>query len=288
MGHEQKRYGRLEIGLLVSLTCLCASPLFAQSLGEVARKNRAREKAQPPQHIYTNDDLARPVILLPRDQARFQADRKAPSNPTSAQTAANPATVRKPLKTAPLGDVARYYRLQKQLRHLENQENLPGLDSGLEVASPKPSISSPPERTRPANLPAPVLRHVLRPLTGTQPASPGSVRIVKGDSLWKLAKEHLGRGSRWRELAALNPQITNPRTLRVGQWIQLPHTASPAGNATRVRVHSGDTLWRLAQASFGTGLAWTCVAQANPDLRNPDLIYPGQSLVIPPSCSSVR
>ena len=59
----------------------------------------------------------------------------------------------------------------------------------------------------------------------TKPAEPilgFGIRVEKGDSLWRLASKHLGSGKRWRELAALNPNLSNPNLIRVGQWIKLP------------------------------------------------------------------
>jgi len=49
------------------------------------------------------------------------------------------------------------------------------------------------------------------------------VRVEHGDSLWKLAKEHLGSGMRWRELAEMNPEISDPGLIRVGDVIRLPN-----------------------------------------------------------------
>jgi nucleoid-associated protein YgaU len=57
----------------------------------------------------------------------------------------------------------------------------------------------------------------------TDSANVSSVRIERGDSLWRLAKRHLGNGSRWRELAELNPEISNPGFIRVGDQIRLPN-----------------------------------------------------------------
>ena len=77
----------------------------------------------------------------------------------------------------------------------------------------------------------------------------GDVITVKpGDSLWKLAKTYLGRGSRWRELAQLNPQISDANVIHANEWICLPardvqtarQTVSPHAHApgTAVRTQS--------------------------------------------------
>lgn len=46
-------------------------------------------------------------------------------------------------------------------------------------------------------------------------------------------------------------------------------------------VKSGDSLWALAKHYYGDGSKYTLIAQANPDIVNPNLIYPGQTLIIP-------
>ena len=51
---------------------------------------------------------------------------------------------------------------------------------------------------------------------------------------------------------------------------------------TVVFVQPGNSLWRLARRSYGQGLRYTEIYQANKDqIRNPDLIYPGQVFVMP-------
>ena len=46
-------------------------------------------------------------------------------------------------------------------------------------------------------------------------------------------------------------------------------------------VQSGDTLWGIAKKYYGNGGQYTKIASANPDIKNPNLIYPGQVLSIP-------
>ena len=47
-------------------------------------------------------------------------------------------------------------------------------------------------------------------------------------------------------------------------------------------VQPGNSLWRIARRTLGEGLAYTVIYDANSDqIRDPDLIYPGQVFEIP-------
>ena len=51
---------------------------------------------------------------------------------------------------------------------------------------------------------------------------------------------------------------------------------------TYVVIQPGDYLWRIARATYGQGIRYTTIFEANRDqIRNPDLIYPGQVFVLP-------
>ena len=52
--------------------------------------------------------------------------------------------------------------------------------------------------------------------------SPLTITVQHGDSLWSLARVHLGRGSDWHRLAHANPQISDYLHLQVGSQLQLP------------------------------------------------------------------
>ena len=53
-------------------------------------------------------------------------------------------------------------------------------------------------------------------------------------------------------------------------------------DGTVVLVQPGNTLWRLARRAYGGGLRYTTIFEANRDqIRDPDLIYPGQIFVLP-------
>jgi len=47
-------------------------------------------------------------------------------------------------------------------------------------------------------------------------------------------------------------------------------------------VVAGDSLWKIAQHQLGNGNEWQKIYEANKDtIKNPDVIHPGQTLIIP-------
>jgi hypothetical protein len=53
-------------------------------------------------------------------------------------------------------------------------------------------------------------------------------------------------------------------------------------DGTRVVVQPGNSLWRIARRVYGEGLRYTVIYEANQEqIRDPDLIYPGQVFVMP-------
>lgn len=57
---------------------------------------------------------------------------------------------------------------------------------------------------------------------------------------------------------------------------------SDKGSRSAVVVSRGDSLWRISRTTYGTGERYPLVLKANRDkIRNPDLIYPGQTFVLP-------
>ena len=59
-------------------------------------------------------------------------------------------------------------------------------------------------------------------------------------------------------------------------------TGTVGVHAAIITVQPGYTLWGIAKASYGAGILYVKVFQANHDqIRNPDLIYPGQVFSVP-------
>jgi LysM repeat protein len=129
----------------------------------------------------------------------------------------------------------------------------------------------------------------LRPATT---ATQKTVSVQSGDSLWKLAQENLGRGKRWPELLAANPNIVNPNQIAAGAQLNLPSAVAATANSARgrnsaastIRVRKGDTLWALARTNLGRSSAWPCLAAANRSIKNPHRIYENQELIVPTAC----
>jgi nucleoid-associated protein YgaU len=121
-------------------------------------------------------------------------------------------------------------------------------------------------------------------IAGAAPAKLNVVTVKPGDSLWKLAQENLGKGLRWHDLLAVNPAIVDANHIVAGSQIFLPAIASRFRTATRIIVQKGDTLSEIARTHFGHASYWSCVAQANPAVHDANLIYEGQSLLLPASC----
>jgi len=110
------------------------------------------------------------------------------------------------------------------------------------------------------------------------------ITTVRGDSLWHLARKHLGNGLRWKEIADLNTdrvqhdgarlRLDDP-TLPVGWVLQLPADAtnvptSTADGMTEVTVRPGDTLSGLAATYTGDAARWNTLADATKSVTQPD------------------
>jgi nucleoid-associated protein YgaU len=67
---------------------------------------------------------------------------------------------------------------------------------------------------------------------------------------------------------------------------EAPDVLAAAGDngsaALKITVQPGFTLWRIARESYGDGVMYVRVYDANKDqIRDPDLIYPGQVFTVP-------
>ncbi|MCL2466971.1 MAG: LysM peptidoglycan-binding domain-containing protein [Micrococcales bacterium] len=123
--------------------------------------------------------------------------------------------------------------------------------------------------------------------------------VVKGDTLWGLATQYLGDGTRWREIYDINSGrempdghiLSDPGWLDPGWELVVPDERADVPTApehTRT-VQRGDTLWQIAEDELGDPTRYpeiyaASTGTAQPDGRHlvdPDLIYPGWQVTIP-------
>jgi nucleoid-associated protein YgaU len=71
-------------------------------------------------------------------------------------------------------------------------------------------------------------------------------------------------------------------TARIEVPLQREQLAAGQLGGRSVVVAPGESLWRLARRSYGSGLRYTVIYQANQtQIRDPDKIYPGQAFTVP-------
>jgi nucleoid-associated protein YgaU len=165
-----------------------------------------------------------------------------------------------------------------------------------------------PEAPRPEAVPeAAPIAPVQQPAAATaadhrdQPTVDYTVR--RGDSLWKIAKEKLGDGTRYTEIVVLNAGLLHgqPNFIEPGLVLLLPgdatpnkhtseHTADTKERAdTEYVVEPGDSLWAIAEEELGDPTQYPEIFEASKatlqpggnHLRDPNLIRPGWTLTIP-------
>ncbi len=114
--------------------------------------------------------------------------------------------------------------------------------------------------------------------------------VQPGDSLWEIAKRHLGDGNRYPEIVNLNTKLLRRGAdfIRQGWTLKLPAVEKVNGYE-RYTVRKGDTLSEIALEELGDAHAWPKIADASrsiiqPDgrrLTDPDEIDIGWTLHIP-------
>jgi LysM repeat protein len=106
-----------------------------------------------------------------------------------------------------------------------------------------------------------------------------SYRIQRGDTMSSIAARF---GVSLGALEAANRQVHNPNLIYAGQSLNIPgksdgfQPSAPSSGGYTVR--SGDTMSGIAARK---GLSLGALVLANPQVNNPNLIFPGQRLNLP-------
>ncbi|MEW9700113.1 LysM peptidoglycan-binding domain-containing protein [Paenibacillus sp. SI8] len=104
--------------------------------------------------------------------------------------------------------------------------------------------------------------------------------VKKGDSLYELAKKyHVDLD----QVIALNPQLADPNVLSIGEKVKIPSSPKPVEPPSSEYVYKhivqqGDSLWKLGKA---WDIPLQAMIQANPQLKNPNVLMTGELVFIP-------
>ncbi len=101
--------------------------------------------------------------------------------------------------------------------------------------------------------------------------------VKPGDTMFFIAKRN---NISLQELINANPQIADPNTIYPGQVLCIPIAGplpSCGGNQT-YHVVSGDTMFEIARRF---GITLDALIAANPQISDPNLIFPGQEICVP-------
>jgi nucleoid-associated protein YgaU len=292
-----------------------------QDVAEAARQERVRKEAQQKksQHVYTEEDLKHAQILTPEDRAQIEArkNQQAPPPAENPQQPPQQAVEAESLPPdAPLGEVARHYRQQKQSQKLQQSADfhLPFADAP-KLASPNPTVLTSPEppllsSPKPSVLASPKPRVFISAKPLLQPRLPS----ISNPLAPRFApyRPPLKRSPFERpQFLAPEPTMASPTRPSVelkrvvpSRSATVPKLSAPtrplAGptspskppiaprsstQQTVVTVKPGDSLWKLAKQNLGSGLRWRELLSANPAILNPNRIFAGSQIVLPPANS---
>jgi spore coat assembly protein SafA len=144
------------------------------------------------------------------------------------------------------------------------------------VIYPGQTILIPAAGTVPATRPAPRPRPAAPSMGPSCPDGQIYV-VVPGDTMFQIAQRF---GVSLEALIQANPQVVDPDWIEVGQELCIPSVGMRPSfpNGRPYTVQSGDTLFEIARRN---GLPLSVLIAANPQICDPDLIFPGQTIYIP-------
>ncbi len=161
------------------------------------------------------------------------------------------------------------------IKTANNLENADAIDEGQELIIPKDKDKE-----------LASTKEASSDITPTPTEVSGSYKVVQGDSLWKLAERYYNDGNKWTEISKAN-DLKNPSIITEGEELNIPNLAVTSSTSTEnteerstYTVQSGDSLWRIAQGTYGEGNKWLEIAKAN-NLVHPSMIHAGNTLTIP-------
>jgi hypothetical protein len=125
-------------------------------------------------------------------------------------------------------------------------------------------------------------------------ATPDSTVLVYLDNIY-IGRADVDEKGNWRLRTEGNPDTSKAKIVRadetkkdgnVAKRVEVPFARvamlERQANDVILVIEPGSNLWRIARKIYGSGTAYTTIYAANRDqIRDPNLIYPGQVFAVP-------
>jgi len=121
---------------------------------------------------------------------------------------------------------------------------------------------------------------------------PAQYTVKEGETLWSISEKFYKSGYNWVDVQKAN-SMKDPNDVEAGMTLTIPDVkpiavAGDISSTSTVKqpeaktytVVRGDSLWKIAVASYGNGYKWVEIAKAN-KLANPNIIHAGNVLTLP-------
>ena len=115
-----------------------------------------------------------------------------------------------------------------------------------------------------------------------KPQAPKTHVVAAGESLSLIAKKYYNDPLKWDAIYQANKdKIADPDVIQPGQEFVIPEITANTDSKIHV-VQAGESLSLIAKKYYGDPMKWNAIFEANKSkISNPDVIQPGQELVIP-------